>query len=131
MGGSCGAGYKMKAGVEKLACPSDAASCASATANCCEADTAKCGGYKGTLTCAVGFYDESAAADFDLAKNKAAKDAWMNKPATAATKNTACCTAKASCGAAVAGATTTPAATATPATPALKFSENKVASENG
>merc|ERR1712139_371245 len=132
--GVCGAGTKKKAGVDDLSCAKDAASCAWLTLSpCCEADPATCGGLEGTITCATGFYDESATGwdlDPENPTPKAVKDAWRNKPATAATKNTACCTARAACTAAPA-ATTTPPATTTPATPALKFSEHKVATEEG
>merc|ERR1712072_1143875 len=91
--GVCGAGTKKKAGVDDLSCAKDAASCADTTKSpCCEADLATCGGNKGTITCATGFYDESSTwittGDKDKWPPKAVMDAWKNKPATAATKNT-------------------------------------------
>merc|ERR1712216_178385 len=96
----CPAGSKKKTadGVDKLSCTSDAASCNTVGGACCESDTATCGGLT-SITCAYGFYAEN---DFfvysgDKKTPKAVVDAWLSKPATEATKNTACCTAKATC----------------------------------
>merc|ERR1712080_619443 len=100
----CAAGYKKKANVDSLSCASDRASCASD--KCCEKDNTKCGGLTG-ISCAFGSYDERTT--WTAKTTKAAQDAWNNKPATEATKNTACCTAKAACAKPAVG-TTTPAA---------------------
>lgn len=85
------------------------------------------------MSCAYGTYDERLYWVTTGAKAKqtpqATRDAWNNKPATDATKNTACCTAKAVCTGTL--ATTTPAATATPATAIRRYSEHKVAVQEG
>lgn len=117
---ACPAGMKKKVtvGIDTVTCPSDGASCNSVAGPCCELDPLKCGGLTG-ISCAYGFYDESALW-IKAGKLKTAKsitDAWNNKPATQANKNTNCCTAKTVCAKPV--GTTTPAPTVTPtATPA-------------
>lgn len=131
----CPAGYMMKAKVEKTTCSTDAASCTKDQAAidvCCQKNPNTCGGLS-NIACPTGFFNENSGVDSwkhikDATKRQAAKDAWANKNATDATKNTACCTPKAACVHYV--GTSTPAATpatTTPAAPALKFSEHKVA----
>lgn len=116
----CKSGYKLKANVEMLSCTGDKDSCAEGSI-CCQLDVTKCGGLAG-ITCPYGTYDESTRWTSDT--TQATKDAWNNKAATAATKNTDCCTAEAACSTDV---TTTPAAvvTTTPVAPARLFSEHK------
>jgi len=136
--GTCPSGWKPKPDAAALPCPRNAASCRKET--CCERDTTKCGGLL-AIACAAGFYDESNGGAWPAGTKQATRDAWNNKPAIEATKNTACCTAKAACTVEARGAaavTTTPArvaattVTTTPVVlPALKFSEHKVAIGEG
>merc|ERR1719253_522692 len=78
----CGAGYKKKANVDTLSCTGDADTCGP---KCCEVDKTKCGGLTG-ITCTYGTYDERMYWTADT--KQATKDAWNNKAATEATKNT-------------------------------------------
>merc|ERR1711957_802751 len=89
----CPSGYKKKVKVDGLSCASNAASCAVGN-TCCEKNTASCGGLTG-VACAYGSYDVSTT--WSATTKQVAKDAWNNKAATDATKNTACCTEKAQC----------------------------------
>lgn len=97
--GTCPAGYKMKASVTTTDCTSDAASCGVGT-TCCEKDVLKCGGLA-SIVCAAGTYNACAGScsGCSVAATKTAWDACLNKAATEATKNTACCTAKGKCSA--------------------------------
>merc|ERR1712159_107551 len=125
---TCAAGTKMKTGVEKTSCASDAASC---QADCCEANPQVCGGLTG-ISCPYGFFLESAYwdttnADKSKQTPQATMDAWKAKVGTETNKNTNCCTPRMDC----ARGTTTPApvaATTTPA-PALKYSQHKIATQ--
>jgi len=119
---TCPAGSKMKAHVAQLSCPGDKDSCAT-SGPCCEPDTATCGGQVGIL-CGYGTFNE--ATTWTAKTTKTVKDAWKSKPATVASKNTACCTGQSTCGT---GVTTTPAAvaTVTPAAPARLFAKHQAA----
>merc|ERR1712224_736668 len=103
-----------------MSCHGDHLACVTGNM-CCEVDKATCGGLSAStgITCPYGFYDESATwvLSGDSKTSQATMDKWNKLPATAATKNTACCTPAAQCKFEPLG-TTTPAAAAVTTTPA-------------
>jgi len=121
---ACPSGYKMRKNVETLSCSGDHTTCKS---RCCELDNTKCGGQV-NIQCPYGSYDESST--WTSNTKQAVKDAWNNKPATAATRHSDCCTPQAACQAE--GVSTTPviaAPTVTPAAPARLYSQHEAASK--